>query len=121
MSQREKSNGRNFSYRTLEGKNFCDHELMDCDFRHSSLSRADFSGSVMFNSDFTGANLVNAIISLNCDTFAGVRYDRHQAEYMIYLLTLADIPDDIKDKLLDVLGENKTTSLQKIFGRNGHT
>lgn len=113
---KEKLLNRSFAYLNNSGRDFSNTEFLECDFSRSDCTGADFSNSILYLSNFTDAKLTNAVISLNCHFFKGVTFDRKQTEYFIYLLTLADIPEDIKDRLVDILG-NKILRLDKAFGQ----
>lgn len=115
LEQRAKRINESFSYLSLAGKDFSDQDLIECNFSHTDCTGTDFARSVLYRSDFTDAKLINAIISLNCHTFKDVRFDRRSTEYLLYLISLADIPEDILDGVLAILTEKKKNQLDKVF------
>ena len=116
MSRREKHISRNFSYSDLAGHDLSDTDFLDCNFHCANLTGTNLARSNLWRSDFTGAKLQNAIISLNCFTFRQTKFDSYQVDHLVYLLLLANIPDDQRHYLAGMFTAKRLQQLEELFG-----
>jgi hypothetical protein len=71
----------------------------------------------LYGTDLTGAKLDNIQLSINCHSFRNVRYDRLHIEKMLFLMTLADIPDDLKSGIRSLIPDARYQRLATLFGQ----
>lgn len=60
------------------------------DHRYADLREADLHGKVLFQCDLRGAALYGLVISVNCDTFDGVKLDDHQMATLLRVIGMAE-------------------------------
>lgn len=107
---------KNLSHNNYKGQDHHGSRLIECDLTYCNLEGADLTSSQLYRSDLTGARLKDTKISLSCGSFNGVKYDRTQVSYMLYLLLLADIPEDIAAKIREIIPDEKIQVLNRLFG-----
>ena len=117
IPQRQTTVTKDFSYTNLEGNDLSNQDLLDCDFRHTNMRNVNLGNSNLHLSDFRGANLANATITLSCFTFRSVRFDDNQIDYLLYLLSLANISTDKLSLILAILTTAKKEKLDFTFGQ----
>lgn len=101
---------RNLKIRDLSGQIF-----YECDFSHCDLKGADLTNSVFCKSNFSHCKLFNAKISLNCKTFENVKLDDMTVRMFLYLITLADIQEDLRCGIISIIGEDVYLKLKNFF------
>lgn len=107
--------GKNMSREKLTNKNFSDMDFYDCDFSGSDLRGANLSRCKLHRSNFRGANLTGVTITLSCHTFSKVQLDNPQVDSILYLLSIADISEDKRMKIIDAIGDKEYINFQTAF------
>lgn len=105
----------NFSHVDLRGSNVTNQDFLECDFSYSDCSDMVFAGCNLYKSDFTGAKMAGAVVSLSCFTFRDVKLDNQQVEYLLYLLTLADIPNIQLRNIVQLITPERKEKLDRLF------
>lgn len=115
MTERKKIVGGNYSHKKLIGADLSNTDFVECDFRKSDLQAADLTGSKLYGSDLRGCEMYTADITLSCHTFRRVMFDDEQVDSMLYLLAIANINEVKRQKIVEVIGQEKYRQLQEKF------
>lgn len=70
-----------------------------------NLRGADLTGRNLYGWDFTGCDLRGAVISLDCATFEGAKFDGLTVSLFLLLLHKADIDPRFKDAFVKAIDE----------------
>lgn len=96
-----------------------DRSLVGADLRGQDLRRFDFRDKILFRADLREANLHGASITIDCQTFDGVKLDNYQVATLVMMLAQADIDPRVQHELLDTarvaVGENDFHVLQRVL------
>jgi uncharacterized protein YjbI with pentapeptide repeats len=115
---------KDFSNRTLRNADLKGSECLECNFdgcdltaaklmgaqlyrstfRGATLNRTNFTDAVLAEVDFTGADLRNITLTMNPQTFEGVRLPKKWLNSFLFLLTLANLPEDVRGQLVEIIG-----------------
>lgn len=87
------------------------------DLRGRDLRWVDFSGEPLFQTDLRGASLHQAVISLDCATFSGVKLDDQQVALFLLMLSSADIDVKWKASLVQLVREQVGDSQLDVLQR----
>lgn len=122
-----KLRGTVFAGRDLANADFRGAELIECDFTGCNLSCAKFMGANCWGANFTHARLYKAnftqailsranfnaadvrgiTVTLNCDTFENIQLPKKWMNALLFMVSLADIPVEVQDKLHHIIGEEE--------------
>lgn len=80
---------------------------------------ADLRDHILFETDLRGSNLYNVGISVDCDTFTGVRLDDTQVALFLRLIASASIDPQwqvgLKALVKDVIGQANDNALTRYL------
>jgi len=93
--------------------------FFDCTFH--KLSGLTLKNCDLNQSRFTTKRVRDALgltLTLDCHSFSGVEFSPELFDMMLALLTLSKGNDSKKEKLVDIIGQKKYTSLYKLLKVN---
>ena len=128
-----------FSGKDLTHSDFRGATLVNCNFNHADLSYANFESANCYRSSFVQAkcyhtNFKDAVlaetkmdprdmfgmtISVSCDTFDRIQLGNIWLAAWIFLPTLGELPDNMKERmrglLKEMMGEERVVAMERIF------
>jgi len=105
----------NFENAILVGVNFTDANLWGAKFKGARLYKTNFTRANVTKADVSQAiDLRNVTITLDCQTFEGVKLGKKWLNGWLFLLSMADIPEDVKLRLKDIIGPEQYDMLHRI-------
>ena len=122
-----KLRGKSFAGRDLSNADFRGAELIECDFTGCNLSCAKFTGANCWGANFTRARLYKAnfaqailtranfnaadvrgiTLTMSCDTFEDIQISKKWLNGLLFMVSLADIPEDVQKKIHEIIGEEE--------------
>lgn len=99
-------------------KRFENCDLLDCTI--TGVSNTEFINCNLYNTNFyripLGLNyFYNLTITLNCNSFKGLKITKQVVYFFLYLITLASFDKELKDKILGIIPDNWKRYCEKGF------
>lgn len=89
------------------------------DHRDTDLREFDARGKVLYACDVRGAALYGVGVSLNCDTFDGLKLDDDQVAMLLRVFMLADINpawrDGVQALVISIIGAERNKLLSRYL------
>lgn len=102
----------------LENKDMSSSIFHRCDGRYMDLRGKDLTDSTFPETDMSHCKWLGAKITLNCHTFERMKIDLMTAHMYMYLLTLTDMPEVLKNKIInDIMGQTLYNKLKEFFDK----
>jgi uncharacterized protein YjbI with pentapeptide repeats len=96
-----------------------DRSLVGRDLRNKDLRYYDFRNKILFGVDLRDSRLYGSSITLECQTFDGVKLDNRQVAMLLMMLAQADIDPNLKSELLKAaefsIGSDAFQVLQRVL------
>ena len=106
----------NFRGANLSYANFTSANCWGSDFEDAICYRANFTDAVLANTNFLPREAFGITLTLNCDSFDGMKVSNKLFQYWLYIASLMEPPDkSLSDKLIAGLGAENYVKLAKIF------
>lgn len=105
----------NFTHARCEGMRAQNTSFYRADFRGTSLREALLRECVLAGADLRGADLRQVTITLDCNSFEGIRLDRSTAAKLTFLLGRADSP--LREEWTRLLSHREQVWLERLFQR----